>query len=788
MTLPHPLSTLAQASRKSTTRLVASTLAAAFLALSPACRAPDLPTSAATRPYLLLDQSEAARHAGDDPQARAAYRDLLEWAASDPLADGWGATALVPYALWRWTQYTSEAVEIDLPELDRILDAEEILRHTKLFTVSFSYPILDTLPQLQEAYLLSLAVLAQRAGRTDHARRLFINYLSVTRDATLPLDALAMRDAIVRDGWATLDALELLRGNRLWQLGRFDQAELVFRRLAASPEDAVQQEARLNLATLRFEIHDDNLSFEMRREVSDVLGTILTEARDPQILQRAYFQRGRIQRREGAAQSIPGFVSDMETLANEFPTGEYTADALYELAQYSEAQFRLTHENDWLVSALSYYARIRNLPEPHTREDSMYFRPALALYTRSLINDITSVRDLRRAQQLLTTLIVARPSGPFFLAANFWLARIAESLGESAKAAALYEQLAQIDTFGYYGVRALMHLDPEADPLPRILPSSNARHRLACSIPKLIPNYHLEDINSLYHVRVKLALESGRYLQGLDGLRRFRARTAMRVRDAPLSDLDNYDELANIAMLLAMRQDVVSARDRDRTGANVVALGATVGRDTGDWPLVFSLLPNGGWTRSVATAVRSHQGYVQVAYPPLYLDDFTRVAAEFDLIPSVLYGLARRESLFDSTAVSVLGATGFYQFMPETFRRLDLRWGLLVNAGVSSAREYLIDETRSIELAGRYLREELLARYSTDQGLLFALMDHSGGASAVRSWSDEWTKIGQTTDVEYMVETARFVETRILVRGILGDVAVVEAAGLFEREELLCGP
>ena len=715
----------------------------------------------------------------------ADFLDLVEWAAADPLADGWGATALVPYALWRWTEYALETDALDPAEVDSVLAAEQKLRHTKLVSAVSSYPVLDTLPQLREASLLSLALLAQRTGRIDAARLLFQEHLSVASQDALGDGAAELRDGIVRDGWATAATLDLLRANRLWQLGHFGQAGDVFDLLTDSSEETVRHEARLNQATLRFETHDDDLSLDMRRSVAEMLNRTIDEARDPRTIERAYYQRGRLWRREGSAQSNDEFVRAMEALVREFPAGRYAADALYELAQYAESEYRRTLDDAALASALDYYRQICDLPLPHTREDSMYFRPALALYTRGAVRGDSPSADLRQASGLLATLSETRPSGPFFMASLFWRARIATLLEREEEAVALYEELARMDPLGYYGIRALMHLVPGVDPRRQLLPIGGARRRLACSIPDSVV---ADDMGTSgpYRVRIRSSIDSARYGRALRTLQRFRDRTAIRLQDASLLDLDARGELADIVVLLALRQDAVAARDRDRSAENVVDLANIVGQRTGDWPLAFSLLPSRAWSLSDARDVREHQGYVSAAYPRLHIERFTEVAARFDLMPALLYSVARRESLFDPRAVSAVGAMGLYQFMPNTFRRLDRRWDLLIEGGVSSRAEYLADEARSIELAGRYLREELLRRYTTEQGLLLALMDHSGGSSAVGEWLQEWNAVGLAADIEYMVETARFVETRILLRGILADLAVVDAAGLFGEADPAC--
>ena len=86
----------------------------------------------------LIDRAEAARAAGGHLKARAAYRDLVEWAASDLLGDGWGGSALVPYSFWRWTQYVRETESPDIREVDAMLASNQTLRQTRLVGGIFS--------------------------------------------------------------------------------------------------------------------------------------------------------------------------------------------------------------------------------------------------------------------------------------------------------------------------------------------------------------------------------------------------------------------------------------------------------------------------------------------------------------------------------------------------------------------------------------------------------------------------------------------------------------------------
>jgi len=59
-------------------------------------------------------------------------------------------------------------------------------------------------------------------------------------------------------------------------------------------------------------------------------------------------------------------------------------------------------------------------------------------------------------------------------------------------------------------------------------------------------------------------------------------------------------------------------------------------------------------------------------------------------------------------------------------------------------------------------------------------MMHQAGSLRVGSWRSYWQKLGGATDIEYRVETARFNETRNFVRRALRDMAIIDAAGVFD--------
>jgi soluble lytic murein transglycosylase len=202
-----------------------------------------------------------------------------------------------------------------------------------------------------------------------------------------------------------------------------------------------------------------------------------------------------------------------------------------------------------------------------------------------------------------------------------------------------------------------------------------------------------------------------------------------------------------------------------------------VGLAAGDWPLAMLLVF--GLDRSIQTQAPMQQDahYLAAAYPAAYVKPIAAAAATHGVPPELLYAVIRRESLFCPVAVSKRGALGLFQFMPSTFKTLDNRWKVLESSGLSSMEAFLRDPDLTIGLGARWFREELLQRNGGD--ILLAVMEHNAGYPAVSAWREAWERSGHSGDVEYMIETARFTETRIFARSVLADLAIAEALGLF---------
>jgi soluble lytic murein transglycosylase-like protein len=101
---------------------------------------------------------------------------------------------------------------------------------------------------------------------------------------------------------------------------------------------------------------------------------------------------------------------------------------------------------------------------------------------------------------------------------------------------------------------------------------------------------------------------------------------------------------------------------------------------------------------------------------------------------------------------------------------------------------FLLDPERSIDLAARWLGQELLPPYEKvlplyQGSILLAVMGHQAGLDYVKGWMADWKAHGRLGDIEFMVETAGMPETRIFAREVFSTLAIAKAAGIVTPQE-----
>ena len=423
-----------------------------------------------------------------------------------------------------------------------------------------------------------------------------------------------------------------------------------------------------------------------------------------------------------------------------------------------------------------------NFPKAHDFEDTAYFSPALALVGRN------EAGDLDVADQILAEYVDRYPGGVFRQRCIFWRGRIAEKRGDRDEARQLFQSVIDDAPYDYYSVRSRMHIEEGTGAIGRNIPAVDSSLRRELNSAYL--QSRSQQVGSLggttpYHERLRFARAAGLYSRLIDIDRGL----GERLDTIPLDQLDDTGLVPAAVVLLALRRDTLAARNSDPSPDNWFQLIRFLTEDTvGDWSMAVEITTAGGnEARRRLRELQKDLPYLATVYPDLdtltiLKEPLAAVAWAIEGSPglseSLMYAVIRQESGFYTAAISQAGALGLFQFMPATFAGLDRRWNLLRDSGVASEIDYLIDPARNIALWARWVMTEF--PITNRDEIVSALMRHQAGSGNVSNWNRYWLEVGLGNDVEYQIETARFVETRNFLRQVLTDTTIIDAVGLFD--------
>jgi soluble lytic murein transglycosylase len=146
---------------------------------------------------------------------------------------------------------------------------------------------------------------------------------------------------------------------------------------------------------------------------------------------------------------------------------------------------------------------------------------------------------------------------------------------------------------------------------------------------------------------------------------------------------------------------------------------------------------------------------VGLRFPIDYADEIKKNATLQGLDTPIIYGLVRRESMFDKLAHSPAGALGLMQIMPRTGRQIakemKLRW---------RSKSALLDAELNLKF-GAYYYKQMLTKYEGNFALAAAA--YNAGPHRV----DRWIKTESGYPADIWVETIPYKETRGYVAAVL---------------------
>ena len=161
-------------------------------------------------------------------------------------------------------------------------------------------------------------------------------------------------------------------------------------------------------------------------------------------------------------------------------------------------------------------------------------------------------------------------------------------------------------------------------------------------------------------------------------------------------------------------------------------------------------------------AKTSHRKDYDLRFPMPYRQLVMDNVTDKDLDLSVIYGVMRRESLFDPLARSRAGALGLMQLMPATARDVAKSLGLK-----RPARSEILKVDNNIRLGTTYFKR-VLDRF--DKNVSLAAAAYNAGPSNVKKWLPEKESLA----ADLWVETVPFKETRNYVQAVLAYATIFD--------------
>lgn len=152
---------------------------------------------------------------------------------------------------------------------------------------------------------------------------------------------------------------------------------------------------------------------------------------------------------------------------------------------------------------------------------------------------------------------------------------------------------------------------------------------------------------------------------------------------------------------------------------------------------------------------------VGLRFPLMYKNLITEMSHQNNVNPAWVYGITRRESIFNTKAVSSARAVGLMQLLPSTARGVGKKLGL-----GRVRKNDLLTPKLNVKLGSAYL-SGMLKNFNG------SYVKATAGYNAGPSRSVKWTP-NKTIDADQWVESIPFTETRKYVRAVMAYTTIYD--------------
>jgi len=157
-----------------------------------------------------------------------------------------------------------------------------------------------------------------------------------------------------------------------------------------------------------------------------------------------------------------------------------------------------------------------------------------------------------------------------------------------------------------------------------------------------------------------------------------------------------------------------------------------------------------------------HRNDFSLRFPMPYKQQVMQHAEARELDPSIIYGVMRRESLFDPLARSSVGALGLMQLMPSTARLV------AKSLGMKRPRQSDILRVENNIRFGTHYLKTVMKRF--DNNVALAAAAYNAGPGNVKRWLPK----NSIMSADLWVETVPFKETRNYIQAVLAYSTVFD--------------
>ncbi len=546
--------------------------------------------------------------------------------------------------------------------------------------------VLDAAPVAATArpgYQLARAQVALALNQPDRADQLF-KALLLNHPLSPEAETARMRLAVT-GATASLTADELRSlADAYYRAGRYALAAEEYRALAR--KSTVGETAQAG-----FEVAAAASDLKLKR-LTTAEAQALPDTDDDNGARRAYLLMELARNRDDVA-TQQSLVDQMRT---RFPRSPWLAEALFS----SGNMYMLAHD---YPRAVAYYSDLAQRFPQHKTAAAAHWRASWLYYRQGQLDE---------AGRMFDEQIRLFPSAPETAAALYWRARIDETRGNKAQAAARYRAIVRAYDHFFYAQMARQRLQVLGS-LPPVVDPDLDRFR-APDVPPLDDSFP-EDSDHLARARVLANAGLNEYIPR---------------EIAADPDSGSWSALAEAQIYASYGDNYHAMRALKR------ALPFAASAPIASIPLAY-------W---------------RILFPEPYWDTIKAESAKNGLDPYLVASLIRQESEFNPTVVSYANAWGLMQLLPAAGKAMAREEGM---AHFDTSQ--LLDPETNIRLGTRYLRHSIEHFDGVPE---YALAAYNAGDGRVADWKAN----GPYSGIDEFVESIPFAQTREYVQSILRNV------------------